>query len=321
MGSLSFDVPDTELSLTLHNRRAEVIDQIFRGTPFLNMLRQKGAVKTVDGGLQYVQPIRVSRNTTAGSFAGYDVLDTTPQENESSLVFDWAQMYATITISWVEQIKNRGRHQIINILNQKTDDAIDSLKDSFNTKLLQAETVAGLKDPISLQELLDTTPSTDPTLGASRIGNVSGASFSFWRNKIKDGETSFAVSEMNTLYHDVSDGADFPTMILSHQTAYEAYENSLTDQIRYLDTKVADAGIPNLLYKAIPIFWDPNLSVNRMYFINTKYLELIIQAGADFITTDFVTPDNQAAKTAKILWMGQLCVSNRRRQGVYFNIG
>jgi len=31
---------------------------------------------------------------------------------------------------------------------------------------------------------------------------------------------------------------------------------------------------------------------------------------------DFVEPDNQAARTAKILFMGQLEVSNRRREGV-----
>jgi hypothetical protein len=43
-------------------------------------------------------------------------------------------------------------------------------------------------------------------------------------------------------------------------------------------------------------------------------------AGADFITTDFVTPDNQAAKSAKLLWMGNLICTARRRQGTLFSI-
>lgn len=75
--ALSFSVPDTELSLTLHNRRAEVVDNIFQGTPFLNAMSTMGGVRTEDGGLELVVPLRLSKNTTAGSFSGYDILDTT----------------------------------------------------------------------------------------------------------------------------------------------------------------------------------------------------------------------------------------------------
>ena len=49
--ALSFSVPDTELSATLHNRRAEIVDNIFKGTAFMNALRRYNAVDTEDGGL------------------------------------------------------------------------------------------------------------------------------------------------------------------------------------------------------------------------------------------------------------------------------
>ncbi len=74
--ALSFSVPDTELSLTLHNRRAEVVDNIFKGTAFMNALRRHNAVDMVNGGLEIVQPLRYAKNTTVGSFDSYDLLDT-----------------------------------------------------------------------------------------------------------------------------------------------------------------------------------------------------------------------------------------------------
>jgi hypothetical protein len=127
---------------------------------------------------------------------------------------------------------------------------------------------------------------------------------------------AFTVADMNSLWNDVSDGFDFPTFMLTYSDAFEWYENSLVGQIRYASTRSADAGFENLLYKSKPMFWDPQVvNTDEIYFINTKYLKLCIHPRLDFQTTDFIEPDNQAAKTAKILFMGNLVCSNRRRTG------
>ena len=73
--ALTFSVPDTELSLTLHNRRKEVVDNIMQGTPFHFAMSRFGGTRTVDGGLEQVTPLRFSKNATAGPFQDYDVLD------------------------------------------------------------------------------------------------------------------------------------------------------------------------------------------------------------------------------------------------------
>lgn len=317
--ALTFSVPDTELSLTLSNRRAEIVDQIFRGTAFLNALRTKGAVDTVSGGSDIVGPVRFAKNTTFGSFDSYDVLDVTPQDTETSYKFPWAQDYATISLAWTEEMKNQGRGKLIDILNQKIDDARDTIRDGLNIQLLQTAPAVGSKDPISLLELVQTNPAVNPARTAS-IGSISGAAQSWWRNQFTNGG-AFSVSDMNTMYNTVSDGVEPPTILLSGQTVYEYYENSQVGQIRYSDTKMADAGFQNLMYKATPFLWDPLIGLtNSLFFLNLKYLRLQLMSGADFITTPFVEPDNQAAKTAKILWMGNLICTARRRQGTLHTI-
>lgn len=317
--ALMYSVPDTELSATLHNRRAEVVDNIFKKGVFLNALRRYSAVDTLDGGLEIVQPLRFAKNTTVGSFDGYDLLDTTPQDVLTSVRYPWAQDYATITISMVEEKKNQGRGRLLNLLNQKIDDAETSARDLLNTQLLATAPASGSKDPISLQEIVQSVPTSSPARVAS-IGNISGTAQSWWRNRATNGG-AFSVSDMNTMYNSVSDGSDFPQFILTGQTVFEYYENSQVGQIRYSDTKMADAGFMNLLFKQTPIGWDPLIGISdSMFFLNFRHLQLKVMQGVDFMTTDFIEPDNQAAKTAKILFMGNLCCVARRRQGTLFSI-
>lgn len=317
--ALTFSVPDTELSLTLHNRRAEVVDNIFRGTAFMNALRRYSAVEMVNGGLEIVQPLRYTKNTTVGSFDSYDLLDTTPQDSETSVRYPWAQDYGTISISLTEEKKNQGRGKLLDILNQKIDDAMTSLKDLLNIQLLATAASSGSKDPISINEIVQSAPTTSPARVAS-IGNISGTAQTWWRNKFTNGG-SFSVSDMNTMYNNVSDGTDFPNLLMTSQTVYEYYENSLVGQIRYADTKMADAGFQSLLFKQTPLIWEPLIGItDSMFFLNFKYLKLCMMTGMDFTTTDFIEPDNQAAKVAKILFMGNLICTARRRQGTLFSI-
>lgn len=317
--AVTFSVPDTELSATLHNRRAGVVDNIFKKSVLLSQMRRFGAVETIDGGLEIVQPVRYAKNTSAGSFDGYDILDVTPQDTLTSVRYPWAQDYATITISLVEEKKNQGRGRLLNLLNQKIDDAETTARDLLATQLLATAPAAGSKDPISLTEIVQSSPGTSPVRVAS-IGNISGTTYSWWRNRATSGG-AFSVSDMNTMYNTVSDGSDFPSIGLTSQTIYEYYENSQVGQIRYADTKMADAGFQSLMFKQMPIVWDPLIGItDSLYFLNFSHLKLGVMAGMDFVTTDFIEPDNQAAKTAKILFMGNLFCVARRRQGTLYSI-
>lgn len=263
--ALTFSVPDTELTLTLHNRRPVLVDNIFQGTPFMAALRQYDAIEMQGGGLELVRPLRMAKNTTAGSFDSYDILDTTPQSTETSARFPWAFEYATISIAWTEEQKNEGPGKLLDLVRVKSDDAADTLKDKVNIHLLQAPPSAGSKDPISIQELIQADPTTNPARTAS-IGNISDANV-FWRNKQLTGG-AFSVADMNNMYNTVSDGNDPPTFLLSGQTIFEYYENSQVGMIRYQDSRLGDLGFQNLLYKSKPYIWDPQIGLtNALYFI------------------------------------------------------
>jgi hypothetical protein len=96
---------------------------------------------------------------------------------------------------------------------------------------------------------------------------------------------------------------------------FEKYESLLQPQLRYTDTKTADAGFQNLLFKSAPIMYDVHAPAGTMYFINSKYLKLVGHSDKWFAQTDFVRPENQDAMFALIMCYGNLVCSNRAKQG------
>jgi hypothetical protein len=121
-----------------------------------------------------------------------------------------------------------------------------------------------------------------------------------------------------------------PDMVLMDQTTYETYELSLDAQKYFVDTKIADLGFDNVKLKGAVTIWDEltpdvytgtaSITVGTAFFINTKFYKLIIDSQTDFITTPFVSPDGQDAKTAMVLFMGNATVSNLRKLGVAYAI-
>jgi hypothetical protein len=316
--ALTFSVPDAELTATLANRRPEVVDNIFKGTPLLFAASRLGGTQPVDGGLGLVKNLMYAKSTAGGAFSDYDLLDTSPQNLETGAKFDDASYYETVSISFQEEKRNQGRHAVFSLWNQKIDDATMTLKDRVGAALTATQPAAGSKALVSLTELVDEAPSADPPRTAA-IGGI-GNSNTWWRNQATSGG-AFSVADMTAMYNDVSDGSDFPSLLVTSSTVWEYYHNSQVGQIRYQDTRIADAGFPTLQFMNVPIVWEPQIgNTDEIYYINFKYYKFETFDGADFAATEVVKPDNQAARVGQYLWMGQATCSNRRRLGTLHGI-
>jgi hypothetical protein len=122
--------------------------------------------------------------------------------------------------------------------------------------------------------------------------------------------------KMRSAYNSVSIGADQPQVIIGTQALYEAYEDSLVDQIRYTNTEMADAGFQNLMFKACPITYDADATAHKLAFLNLRYLRVVGHSGTWFRNTPFVKPNNRDARTSQILCYGQFVCMKRSAQGV-----
>ena len=303
---------DEILSTTLKNYIPKLTDNIFSARPLFYALTNGQTIRRISGGANIVVPIIYGTNSTAGSYSGTDTIDITAQTGISAAEYSWGQYAATVTISGIEEAKNNGEAQIIDLLEGKIFQTQESVIENMNTMFWADGLGNGGKDWNGLH-LIVAKPNT--TLGDI---NPATAGNSFWSSTEVNQAGALTTAGMASIYNTISVGNDQPTIIITTQALYEKYEALLESQIRYTDTDVADGGFQNLLFKGAPVTFDNAATAGQMMFLNTKYLQLVAHSDVWFKPTPFVRPTNQDAVFSQLLCYGQLTCSNRARQGYMF---
>lgn len=229
-------------------------------------------------------------------------------------IYPWRQLSASISISRMEERKNSGKSRVISLLESKIMNAELSLKEELDRQAFLDGTGNGGLDIFGLNLLVED--------GAAWLSNVAGidrTAETWWRNQYTSMTgVSFAtggLSNMRTVYNNCSKGNIHPDLIVTTQTVFQYYEGVLAANERFLDMKSGDAGFQNLLFKGAVMMYDTYCPAQTMFFLTSDYLEWMVDAQTDLITTPFVRPGNQDARVAQILWYGNLVASNCARQG------
>jgi hypothetical protein len=107
---------------------------------------------------------------------------------------------------------------------------------------------------------------------------------------------------------------------VSSHDFFAFYWESLQDLQRYAESDSATAGFKSLKYVDADVIFDSNANfattAERMYFLNTNYLELVEHRDARWTTMDEKMSVNQDGVVIPMLWMGNLTCSNRSLQGI-----
>jgi hypothetical protein len=310
----------------------KLVDNVFSARPLIYFLKEGGQIRQIGGGSKIVIPILNGLNSTARSYGSYDSIDITAQSGITAAEYKWKQFAATIAISGLEEAQNNSDQEIIDLLEAKTMQAEESISESLDKMFITSDvTAAGLtggyaisgsypsytytasstadKDFLGLAALVKNT--------TAKVGGITPSADTYWKSSVNTTAAALSITSMNTLFNTVSVGNDQPNMILTSQKQYENYENLLVGNLRYTDTKTADAGFLNLLFKGTPMCFDKYVPDAEMYFLNTKYLRLVGHSENWFKPTPFVRPNNQDARFAQIVCYGELTISNRARQGCF----
>jgi hypothetical protein len=347
---------DALLTTTLKAYKKTMYDNIFKDSAFLAYLRMTSAVEKQDGGERVALPLMYGKNQTVGVHSGYETIDTTPQDGFTTAFYEWAEIAGSISISRKEQRQNSGEGRLLNLLEQKTKQAEMSMREELNEGLILGKvssatfvpktSLNGANGLFPLGYFLRKLCATDPIAGGN-VGNISGASYDWWRHNTADassgsapagGKFGLSVSTyagllvaLKRMYNYCSRGSGgAPDLVVMDQVSYETYENAMDVKVRYTNTKMADMGFDNVKLRGATVIWDEQtpdvengtaaITTGSAFYLNTNFYKLMIDSQTDIVTTPFIEPENQTAKTAKILFMGQAGVSNMRKHGLLFGI-
>ena len=313
-GNANFDAIATTTLVKYASDNFE--DNIFQSNALYYLLagteamRKPGSktYKELDGGKQIVEPLLYAANSTAGSYNGYDVLDTDPQDGMTNAEFEWKQYSVSVSISGREKRQNSGETAVLNLLDGKIMQAEMSLIETMNADLFTDGTGNSSKDITGLVLAVDS---------AGTYGNIVRSTNSWWSAQETAVSGPLTIDSMRTMYNDCSKGykKDHPDLLITDQTEYEAYEAKLQPDMRYSDNKLADAGFENLAFKGAKLVFDEQCNDGVMYFLNTNKMGIRVHKDAKFTVTEDQRPVDQDAFVRQVLWMGNLVVKNCARLG------
>lgn len=308
-----------------------MIDNIFDSNVLTHRMLRKS--KAAASGNKVLQPLEYAKADAKGFYSGYEILDTSPSEVFTDASFDWVQSYATISISGKEEALNDGAERVIDLLEAKVKNAEKSIKDMFGDQLYSdSDGVAASGNGVAggflgLQAIID---SADPS--GANVGGIDRGDYSWWGAKeaadsstagatyadlVDPADPGYIHKQIRNMYGQCSVGSDSPTLIVTTQVVFDAYEETLSAQKRFgaSDKALADAGFQNLMYRGTPVVVDSHCPAGLMFFLNENYLQFRHHRKRNFTFEGFQKPVNQDAAVAKILWLGALTVSNCAKQG------
>lgn len=286
------------------------VDNIFQSNALFYLIQDKsrGPEGQVAGGHAIVQPLEYSKNGTAGSYSGYDLLDVSPSEVFTAAEFAWKQIFTTVSISGLEKLQNAGSEAQLNLLEGRLKNARRSMVSEFDRQLYLDGTGNSSKEIVGLALAIDS---------AGTYGGIARSAETWWSSQETAAGGVLTTGMMQTMYNDCQKAApkEAPDVILTTQAIHEAYEDLLEPDKRFQNSEMASAGFENLKYKGAPVIWDPDATTQIMWFINSDYFILSTHTSRDFVPTPMKSPINQDAESMQILWAGALCQSNCKKSG------
>ncbi len=314
----------TELvSTTFRKHRKDIRDNISKNNALYARLSSKGNLSEVDGGTSIVQALDYAENSTYQRYSGYDTLNIQSSDVISAAEFAWRQIAIHVVASGLEMRINSGESAFLKLVANRMKNAIRTFKNNFSADLYSDGTAT---NQIGGLQLLVADA------GTGVVGGIDSSTYTFWKNKVQSAAAPLQgggaitpaantiESLMLPLYLACSVGDDQPDLIVMDNNYYTFFDNSQTSLKRYVNSsnEKANAGFVTIAYKNADVIYDggSGIPTNHAYFLNTDHIELVAHKEANMTVLDEIRPTNQDAAVVPVLWMGNLTVANRSRQGV-----
>lgn len=301
---------DTVLNATLERSRKKLIMASLKSHALMAWAFATKRVEVETGGYNITNPLTVGRNPNVTSYSYYDELPVAQTDEFTTVEYRWSRVGGTVIISEQEQDENQGDTMIFKILKAKMEVLEESIKEKFGSYLYGAG--AG-KDPYGLEALIPDDPTTGTLAGVSRVTETQ------WRTSAYDfgsgGITSANIEEaFDDVLMDLTLKGEKPDLILAGRDIYRTYRAAVRDKlvVNLGELKsgkgMVDLGFGGIGHDNIPIVYDEDCAVNKVYFINSKYLRLHMLKGVNMKTKNLTAPWSTDAIGRRVVWQGQFCL-------------
>ncbi len=319
------------VATTIENRSKKAADNITRNNALLNRMMKRGTAKPFSGGRNLWQELEYAQNSTVMWYSGYEQINVQPSQIFTAAEFPIRQAAVAVSISGLEELQNAGPEQMIDLIAGRVNNAENTLQSLIAQGIYNDGT-----DPKAingLQQLVAATPTNS-------VGGIDANTWQFWRNisygAVTNGGAATTSANIrryyDTIYPQLVRGTDKPDLLVSDNTNWRLFNESLQPLQRITNAELANAGFVSLEYMGAPVVLDGGFQgyssdpvpvggvpSGYTWFLNTKYVYYRPHRERNFVP---LNPDrysiNQDAVVKLMAWAGNLTIANRRLQAVLY---
>lgn len=308
---------------------------IIQNNAILYQIKEKGSLLEVeDGGRDFNEPAIVGDSQAVGGFRRGQPVNTDEQEGIDAFEYSPARYYGTTHIYTDDLAMNAGEARAVSLLKSKVEQTKESVSNGLDVYLCGTNTVSGASSEsvngtqfgwLGLRDLIPDTATQDiPGTGVSKttyakarslVVTTAIASATAWNTN------NAGRIVVQQVYNGTSFGAKRPNLIVMTRTMWDAFQISLQANERYTQDaggKGQKVGYTALNYMGnCEVVWGDNVLAGHFYALNTEFIKFKVLKEANFKMGDFIEPYNVFEEVAKMLIMGQFCVSGPKFLGVY----
>jgi hypothetical protein len=328
MANLSTTVQwDTIRSLTHPKVAQKISDNITKQIPLIYLLNKIGHKEYENGGYNYVFPVLKEFPNVQG-YTGLQVLDSQEADPVTSAIYERKQLTVPVMLSGTKLLQNSGSDPtaIVNYIAAQIEIAEEAMKNAMASSSIGIYSTLVETDMTGitgLGSILGTNASTLLTTGL--VGGLDRATYTWWRQQNASVTTGFSTSTsglnaFRNLFINTFRGDEAPSVINTTLSTYVNLEIATTGTVTFNTpspkTQFGDVGFEHMMFHGALVIPDANIASNTGYFMNLKYLKLIVHQERDMVIRDFIAPENQDGLLGRIYWAGNLCCTNLARQGL-----
>jgi len=306
---------------TIEARLPGLIDNVFVGNPLAARLLQRDNVK-IDGGRDIRQRIIYGKKG-GGSYSGLDLLDNTNPETRTEMVFNWKQIYVPIMLSGLDLMRNAGSHKVADLVQDEMDEAELRAADIVGTMIYADGSGNSGKDLTGLRAICDdgTLIGTYGGITRSSTANTPGLAVSC-PNVTTTGVT-FSLSQMQVTASTATIGTEAPDLIITTKQIYSKWWERAQPSQRFNATdanRPINIGFSQISMDGAAVVVDDHCPSGNVFFLNTKFIKLVIHPERMFTPTGWKYPVNQDSAIQQLFFGGELVCSSPRLQALLTNV-
>lgn len=198
----------------------------------------------IEGGNKVKRTIRFARGGSGQSYSGFDVLNTTPTRTLEHVSYEWRKYAEPIVISFDEELENRSKEAVHDLLQARLDGAMADQMDKIATGIYNsAASRTGLAQEKGLNGLREVCR-TNRTWG-----NIDSTNFTYWDSGHYDtvaytvaelsnpSDANYIINKIRTLLNQTKRAGMKITHIFTTDAIYDLIEDTIMHDKLHMQTE------------------------------------------------------------------------------------